>query len=230
MLVDSEEDEASTIRVFLSYSHNDREVAGEIKNRLEAHGLEVFLAHEDIEPNVEWEEEIFRRLKECDLFIPIFSHNFKESKWTDQETGIALGDDKMIISTSIDLAPYGFLGRKQALNLGESIPDSCDTIVEIIKDSALCHKLKDCLIESFVKSESFNAANERAKLLSGYKQFTARQIEKIVNGFLSNSQLSGAWTARRIFREMYPDYSELVRPEYKEKFEEIIRLNLLQCE
>lgn len=78
-------------RVFLSYSHKDRVIAGSIKTTLGSEALEVFMAHEDIQPSLEWQEEIFRQLKLCDIFIPLFSNNFRKSNWTDQESGLAFG-------------------------------------------------------------------------------------------------------------------------------------------
>ena len=131
--MDNEEAESRTIRMFLSYSHKEKELAGEIKENLEAGGFEVFLAHEDIEPSSEWQEEIIRNLKNCDIFIPIVSENFKESEWTDQESGIAFAEEKMIIPINLNLVPYGFIGKFQALKVGRRISDSCTKIIEIIK-------------------------------------------------------------------------------------------------
>ncbi|MDI6778481.1 MAG: hypothetical protein QMD77_04835 [Patescibacteria group bacterium] len=46
-----------TSRVFVSYSTKDKSIAGKIKEQLEIFGLEVFLAHEDINvPLGEWEK------------------------------------------------------------------------------------------------------------------------------------------------------------------------------
>ena len=216
----NEESALKIISVFLSYSHKDREIAGEIKRRLEAHGLEVFLAHEDIQPNVEWQDEILRRLKICDIFIPIVSQNFKESNWTDQETGIAVGDDKLIISTSIDLAPYGFIGRKQALKLNESIPDSCDRIIEIIKKSPMKETLVNCAIKKFVESENFNSANAKAKILEEHAPFSDDQANEIIRGFVINNQIRGAdWVAVPFVKRIAEKYSDVIKPDLKEEYE-----------
>lgn len=212
-----------TIHVFLSYSHIDREIAGEIKKQLEIHGFKVFLAHEDIEPNTEWEGEILRKLKECDLFIPIISKNFKESEWTDQETGIAIGAEKEIIPTQIDLAPYGFIGKIQALKLGDEIPSACDKIIDTIRKSTLKEKFTDCLIESFIKSTTFAEANRKAKIFIKHEPFTDVQINNIIFGFLTNDQISGGFNAKRIIKKLFEKYNEFIEPELKEKFEEIIK-------
>jgi len=213
---------ARTIRVFLSYSSEEKELAGEIKDNLEAPWLEVFLAHEDIEPTEEWQEVIIENLKNCDIFIPIVSKNFRKSRWTDQETGIAFAHEKMIIPISHDLVPYGFIGKFQALKLSKKIPESCDKIIEIIKmkDSKLKELLADCFVKSFVESTSFIESNEKAQLLESYEPLTKDQINKIIRGYVANSQINEAYGAKRVVKRLYREYSEVIDPELKEKFEE----------
>jgi hypothetical protein len=174
-------------KVFLSYSSIDKVIAGDIKRNLENYGLEVFLAHEDIEPSIEWEKEIFFRLKNCDIFIPIVSANFRNSKFTDQETGIAIGDGKLIVPVSIDMTPYGFISKLQALKCKDDIPSSCKKIISILIKSSLLNDLKNALIESFINSENFSEANEKGGGLRDYEPFNEFQINKLVYGFLKNS-------------------------------------------
>jgi len=69
-----------TIRVFLSYSTEDKGLAGFIKDSLEWYGLEVFIAHEDIEPSDEWQEAIIQNLESTDVFVPIITESFSLSK------------------------------------------------------------------------------------------------------------------------------------------------------
>ena len=79
-----------TVRAFISYATADKGLARQIKDGLEKYGLETFLAHEDIQPAEEWQQVILDNLESTDVFIPIITGNFPESKWTDQESGIAL--------------------------------------------------------------------------------------------------------------------------------------------
>ncbi len=41
---------------------------------------------------------------------------FKESNWTDQEVGFAMGRGLPVFSIRFDQDPYGFIGRFQAFN------------------------------------------------------------------------------------------------------------------
>ncbi len=45
-------------KVFVSHSHLDYDKAILIKEDLERYGLEVFVAHKDITPSLEWRNEI----------------------------------------------------------------------------------------------------------------------------------------------------------------------------
>ncbi len=83
----------STIRIFLSHSTKDLDLIKFIKSELEWYGLDVFVAHEDIEPSTEREEAILQNLQSTDIFIPVITENYYSSEWTDQESGIAFSKD-----------------------------------------------------------------------------------------------------------------------------------------
>jgi hypothetical protein len=78
------------MKIFLSYSHLDKRLAGKIKKYLLQYGVKVFLAHDDIEPSEEWADKILEELRDCHVFMPILTKHFNKSNWTDQETGCAL--------------------------------------------------------------------------------------------------------------------------------------------
>jgi len=63
------------LKVFLSYHHNARNTASRLKDSLDVLGVDAFLAHEDLEPSVEWQKEILRALKYCDVFIPVLTRS-----------------------------------------------------------------------------------------------------------------------------------------------------------
>lgn len=151
------------IRVFLSYSTTDNKLVGEIKEKLESSGIEAFLAHEDIEPSEDWIEIIILNLKECDVFIPFLSENFKKSKWTDQESGIAFTRDKLIIPINIGLVPYGFIGKYQTLPY-ENSSDACEKIIETMmkKNPLMKKRIQDDLRK---KHDAARTRAQRPRLL-----------------------------------------------------------------
>ena len=72
-----------TLRLFLSYSHKDKRIAGAIKEAFNHYGMEAFLAHEDIQIGQDWRNTILNNLKQFDVFVAVISKNFTESDWTD---------------------------------------------------------------------------------------------------------------------------------------------------
>lgn len=107
------QDPSKGVRVFLSYSTKDKELAGRIKRTLEEVGedlsVTVFLAHEDLKVSEQWRERIVAELQECHVFIPLITGKFKGSDWTNQETGIALAGGKKIVPLMCPKKPFGFL-------------------------------------------------------------------------------------------------------------------------
>jgi hypothetical protein len=113
-----------TLRVFLSYSTDDRQIAGKIKEKLAYWGVDAFLAHEDLVPSSVWQDEILREVEACDVFVPILTGSFRLSDWTDQESGMAIIRKKAILPLKVTRNPHGFLGKHQAFPLDQRARNS----------------------------------------------------------------------------------------------------------
>lgn len=179
------------MKIFVSYSNNDKARAGELKSTLENYGLNVFLAHEDIEPTTEWQERILAELKSCDVFIPLLTPHFKVSDWTGQETGIAYGNKKLIIPLKVGLNPFGFLARFQALTCN-NLASVREGILDIMAKKSDKNKLIESLIKGLSQSTSFDDANEKTQYLRKMQdQLNFGQVLKILTGAFRNNQVSG---------------------------------------
>ncbi len=110
-------EESGSLRAFLSYSHTDRAIAGALKRIFEANGMDVFLAHEDIEPCDIWVGSILDYLNTCHVFIPLLTPEFERSTWTNQEIGYSYARGKLIIPVKITRDPFGFISHIQALTM-----------------------------------------------------------------------------------------------------------------
>jgi len=152
------------MKIFLSYSIQDKVQAGQIKNKLEKYGMDVFLAHEDIQPSAEWVDTILTQLKDCDLFIPILTDNFDNSDWTDQETGIAFAHKKSILPIKMKNDPHGFISRYQALSIDENIESTIKHLINVLA-SKYSNLFRDALIKKFGESESYPDTKQNMELL-----------------------------------------------------------------
>jgi len=214
------------MKIFLSYNSKDYELAKEIKELLENCGLNVFLAHTSIEPIKSWQDEIHRSLKECDVFIPLLTKNFKDSKWTDQESGIAFNEGKKILSLKIDTDPYGFLGQFQALNF--NIKDTLPDLTKLEKKLEIIEKLmkffpediRESFISSLGKTNCYRLGTAKCrfiKRLEKLEPFNKKEINELTKGIANNSQLYLAHEVKPYLRELMEKYNKEIDPIIKEE-------------
>lgn len=83
--------EPNYFRLFLSHLSSFKRTAGGLQRSLRRFGISAFVAHVDIEPTREWQDEIEAALYSMDALAAILMPGFKDSDWTDQELGVAIG-------------------------------------------------------------------------------------------------------------------------------------------
>lgn len=158
------------VSIFVSYSHKDRDIASQIKESLEYFGFDVFLAHEDIKPSTEWQERILKELRTCDIFLAVLTEGFRNSEWTGQETGIAFASNKLIIALKVNIDPFGFISKFQALKFNRDIvSETSKKIIHTIAEKNDITKLINSLIRGFSKSRSYAEANAKVAYLEEAK-------------------------------------------------------------
>src|ERR1017187_3416876 len=110
--------------MFLSHKSEVKKETAILKDALRLFGIAAFVAHEDIHPTKEWQDEIENALATMDGFVALITSSFHESDWTDQEVGYALARSVPIIAVRLERDPYGFLAKFQALTANwESAPE-----------------------------------------------------------------------------------------------------------
>ena len=148
------------MKIFISYSKHDAELAGELKRTFEFldDNLECFIAHDDIDPGSDWEKEIIRNLEAADIFMPLQTNNLVGSFWCQQEAGFAIKRGINIIPlkpTDAGVDPIGFYKKYQAAKV--DISDIVKSVGQIIK--------KIDALQLPVVAES----SQKAKVQIGYK-------------------------------------------------------------
>lgn len=156
------------IHAFLSYSHKNRKLARRLKEGLAEFGIEAFLAHDDIAVSERWRQVILKKLRDCEIFIPILTDAFMESDWTDQEAGFALARGKRVVPLKVDVGPYGFIGAFQALRLNQKMPtETCWRVMESLKDhDTLGQKVREDVIGVLLQSSTFEEASKNLTKLT----------------------------------------------------------------
>ncbi len=202
-----------TIRVFIGYATEDKNLAGDFKKALEGLGLEVFLAHEDINPSSDWPDAILENLKSTDIFMPLITENFRKSLWTDQESGVALSENKLIFPVAIDgKMPYGFLGKIQAFKQNSKLPIFAENIIESIIQSKpkFTSPLLDSLIKLFTSSYSYDDAGSKSALFLNFDMITEEQANEIFRGVVQNDQIYCSSSARGNVKKLFDKYKHLL--------------------
>jgi hypothetical protein len=74
-----------------------------------------FVAHMDVRPTREWQEEIENTLATMHGFVTLMTPDYHDSDWADQEVGYAVAQGVPIIAVTLGQDRYGFIGKFQAL-------------------------------------------------------------------------------------------------------------------
>lgn len=175
-------------RIFLSHKAEVKRKVATLKEGLAFFGACAFVAHTDIHPTKEWQDEIENALASMDAFVALLTEKFHESNWTDQEVGYALARGVPIIAVKLGMAPYGFIGRFQAL--------SCewdDAPLELVKLLIKQPRMLDSYIAAVPRCDNFEDGNTLSKLLPHIDELTPRQAEHLALAYNNNDQLRGSF-------------------------------------
>ena len=171
-------------RVFLSHKAEVKKETSGLKDKLKLYGISCFVAHEDIHPTKEWQNEIENALHTMDSFVALLTDGFHDSLWTDQEVGFAFGRGVPIISVKLGKDPYGFIGKFQALSCSW---DKAPT--EIAKILIKKEPMLNAYIKAIQECPSYDSGNRLSELLPFIDRLTDSQIEKLINAFNENGQV-----------------------------------------
>ena len=192
------------IVAFVSYSHEDRKCAREVKFLLRETGMKVFLAHDDIETSEEWKNRIIAELKRCDLFVPLLSQNFRASKWAPQEAGfIASRPDVVIAPLSLDdTIPFGFFEHVQSKRL-PSQRVSCELLlVPLAKHFP--RTILPFLVKWAGEAGSFRCAEAGMRtLVPLFPDLTTEEAQALAEAAVGNNQV---WYANLCRAEYLPEF------------------------
>ena len=185
------------VTAFVSYSHVDRKFGQQAKDVLGEVGIVAFLAHEDMETSEEWRDRILSELRRCDLFVPLLSKNFLESKWAPQEAGfIASRPEVAIAPLSIDgTIPFGFLSNVQSSPIRDNVITRELLVEPLVR--RFPRKILPGLIRVAGEAGSYRYAEQTMLALAQYfSLFTAEEAQALAEASVSNKQIWSAGMCR----------------------------------
>ncbi len=177
------------VRVFISHCHEDAAFVGEVSRLLKAHhGIDAFVAHDQIEPSAIWRQTIRRALQSCDFMVVVVHDRFHESQWCDQEVGWAFGRDipVMPVRRAYVAGPRvdGFLEEHQDCTLDPSKGPgdwwlAHQILEQVVRDSRTHSLGVKALVEAFVTSFSFNRTRQLWGLIAQEPYLEAEQLRRL---------------------------------------------------
>jgi TIR domain len=190
--------EPQTFRLFLSHVSVHKVAVANLKSYLRILGVSAFVAHEDIEPTLEWQAEIDFALRSMHAMAALLTPEFHASNWTDQEVGVAVARGAMIVPVRLGLNPYGFIARQQALTGDLAKPgELAPAIVAVLARPATTGQpMREALVVALEGATSFAAAKAVASVIEASQGFTPDQLRRIGMSIQANSQVAGSFYAR----------------------------------
>jgi predicted butyrate kinase (DUF1464 family) len=180
----------------------------ELAASLSGYGVNGFVAHEDIEPTKEWEDEIRLALTTCDALACLLTDGFGSSKWTDQEVGFAIGRGTLVVPIRLGMDPYGFMARHQGYSgISASRSEIAHALVKILAKHDLTRvKMANALVSSFERSDSFVTAKWRVNNLELVQHWSTELVERVNRASADNYQIAHAFgvpdRVRRFFSSL----------------------------
>jgi hypothetical protein len=183
------------LRVFISHLTGHKQQAADLQIAMRRYGMSGFVAHNDINPTVEWQIEIETALSTCDLLVALIHPDFAASKWCDQEIGYALGRGIPVFAVRCGADPHGFVSRFQAFNGNVKTPIQLakELFEAAIDHKKLQDKMADIVIDLFVTSGSFATAKERVGYVERLKVWDSSYTARIEKALKQNDQIYGSW-------------------------------------
>jgi len=211
------------VSVFLSHADEDKKTARAIANEMTKYGIDVFVAHDDIEIGADWKSTLIEKILQCDIFVVLLTKNFHSAQYTDHEVGMAVFLKKRIMPISFDKSStYGFMSDSQAKPISEEIdPDEIKNISDvIIAYSDEGKRQMDQLIQDFKQSSNYADANAFARVIFQRRKFHPDQINALADAWISNDQISGATLGdcprclelfRKNWKVLKPNYQDILK-------------------
>jgi hypothetical protein len=119
-----------------------------------------------------------------DALVALVTPKFVESKWADQEVGIAIGRGSLVIPVMREAVPHGFIGKFQGVNgKGKSILQVATDIFEVlISSSETKSRLLTCLVDTTVLEVNEITALARLRTMASVADIPEAFLERLRDG------------------------------------------------
>jgi hypothetical protein len=178
----------NSYRVFLSHKAEAKKETAQVKEQLANFGVSCFVAHEDIHPTMQWQDEIENALATMDAFVALMTDNFHESDWTDQEVGYAFARGVPIIAVRLGRNPYGFIGKFQGLATKWQT-----AAIDIAKILIKQERMLPYYLDLLQHCPNFDTGNMLSSVLASIDSLSREQADALVDAYNASYELRGSF-------------------------------------
>jgi hypothetical protein len=181
-------------RVFISHVSAIKDKTAKLKDALAQFGITGFVAHADIEPTRKWQDEIEAALASMDALVALLSPGFNESKWCDQEVGVAVGRRVPIVPVRIELDPYGLFGKYQAIQGKGKNPSELAPLVfeALIQKPNIGLRITSTLVTTLRASPSWSESRRLMGLIEKSVFLTKEHVTLIERALAENPEVANS--------------------------------------
>jgi hypothetical protein len=164
--------EKTPYRIFISYSHEDRDLVRELREILRANGLEPMSDH-TFAFGSGFPEQIKLYIAHSHVFLPVITLSSSKRKWVHQEIGFALAHNIPILPLTIgDCLPDAMMRELHAIRLSVDPKTDLALCIEEMK-SFITKEMIEALVSRYrdIRLAHFQCAEfteDRAALLAEY--------------------------------------------------------------
>lgn len=203
------------VRVFLSHSAMHKQFIGQVASELAVSGIHAFVAHDTMEYEEPWQDQIEHGLRTMQAFVAITHPEFLTSAWCQQEVGWALGRGvpRYVIRYPAD--PAGFIGRTQWPQAAEE--RHVDVAARILEWISRMPEFSDQIVAGLLSAlraaDNYLDAGATAKRIATVDTLNVDQWSELAEIYHSNDQVGGAGLVRRELQPYYRSHGQAWPPQ-----------------
>jgi hypothetical protein len=202
------------VRVFLSHSAIHKQFIGQVADELAVSGIHGFVAHDTMEYEQPWQEQIEHGLRTMQAFVAIIHPEFLPSAWCQQEVGWALGRGVPRYVVRYPTDPVGFIGRTQwpqgsGMNHRQVAAEILQWVSRIPEFS---DQIVVGLLAALRSAGNYMDAGATASRIATIDTLTQDQWDELVDIFHANDQVRGGSLAHKALRPLFDRHSRQFPP------------------
>lgn len=202
--------EPGRLLLFGSHLSTERAFVGQVETALALFGVTLFVAHDSIPVDAEWQPEIAEALRRCDAGVVFLHEGIHGRYYCMQEVGWLLGRAVPIARLMFDEAPLGLIGDRQGIQARGDADQVAAAILDYVAGKPeLQSQFATSLVHAMKDSQSYARSNEIWDLLLRVGDLTPGQCETLAEAAEENPQVYaagvGGWSGPR-FRGPIADF------------------------